>query len=171
VGEHGIQEDKAAGRERFEQRMERRRWEETDPEALKSLRRGWCLDSGGFQREMLLRMEGGLGEHHSGELHQASAAAKADRIVAEELQKAGRQEADLIIRRKNDPGKLEIAARLRREIKLSIKAIAARVHLGTSKIANAKLHSHMRRGELSETNQPPLGIEGCEFEKTNRAMG
>jgi hypothetical protein len=36
--------------------MERRRWEQTDPEALKALRRGWCLGSEGFRREMLLRM-------------------------------------------------------------------------------------------------------------------
>ena len=145
--------------------MEQRRWEETDPEALQTLRRGWCLGSGGFKREMLLRMEGGLGEHHSGELRQASAAAKADRIVAEELQRAGWQEADLITRRKNDPGKLEIAARLRRETTLSIKAIAARVRLGTSKTANAKLHRHMRRAKVGETNQPPSGIQGCEVEK------
>jgi len=40
-GEHGIQDDSAAGRQRFEQLMERRRQEETGPEALRSLQRGW----------------------------------------------------------------------------------------------------------------------------------
>ena len=40
----------------------------------------------------------------------------------------------------NDPIKLELAARLRRETTLTIKAIAERVHLGTSKGANANLH-------------------------------
>ena len=40
LGEHGIQEDTAPGRQRFEARMEQRRWEETDPEALRALRRG-----------------------------------------------------------------------------------------------------------------------------------
>ncbi len=39
--------------------------------------------------------------------------------------------------------KLEIAARLRRDTTPSLKAIAARVRLGTSKTVNAKLHKHM----------------------------
>lgn len=49
-------------------------------------------------------------------------------------------------RRKGDPEKLEIAARLRRETTLTIKAIAARVWLGTSKAANSRLHGFMRDG-------------------------
>jgi hypothetical protein len=117
-----------------------------DPEAQKALRRGWCLGSSGFKREMLLRMESGLGEHHSGELRQGSAEAKAERIVAEELKRLGWKEAELKSRRKNDPDKLEIGARLRRETTLTIKAIAARVCLGTSKAANDKLHRHLREG-------------------------
>jgi len=64
LGEHGIQEDSASGRQQFEQRMETRRFEETDPEACKALRRGWFLGSEAFKREMLSRMEGGLGGHH-----------------------------------------------------------------------------------------------------------
>ena len=147
LGEHGIQADTAPGRRQFEAWMERRREEETDPEAQKTLRRGWCLGSSAFKREMLLRMEGKLGAHHAGELHLGSAEAKAERIVAEELKGLGWKEADLKSRRKNDPDKLEIAARLRRETTLTIKAIAARVCLGTSKAANAKLHRHMRGGE------------------------
>ena len=46
----------------------------------------------------------------------------------------------------NDPIKLELAARLRRETTLTIKAIAERVHLGTSKGANANLHRQMQAG-------------------------
>ena len=68
LGEHGIQEDSAAGREQFEQRMEKRRFEETDPEVFKDLRRGWFLGSESFKREALARMEGSLGGHHAGEL-------------------------------------------------------------------------------------------------------
>lgn len=145
LGEHGIQEDTAAGRGRFEEMMERRRREEADPEALKALRRGWCLGSGSFKRELLARMEGGLGEHHAGELHEQVAKAKAERIMAEELQRRGWAQAELARRSKSDLDKLEIAARLRRETTLSIKAIAVRVGLGSSKAANAKLHNHMRR--------------------------
>jgi hypothetical protein len=66
--------------------------------------------------------------------------------VAEELKRLDWKEADLKGRRKNDPDKLELGARLRRETTLTIKAIAARVCLGTSKAANAKLHRHMREG-------------------------
>ena len=117
------------------------------------------MGSAAFKREMLRRMEGGLGDHHSGQLHLASAAAKAERIVAEELKRQGWQEADLMTRRKNDPVKLDLAARLRRETTLSIKAIAARVHLGTSKSANAKLHQHLRRSRAAGSEDPvPLGI-------------
>jgi putative transposase len=158
LGEHGIQEDTAAARQQFEARMETRRLEETDPEALKALRRGWCLGSAGFRTQMLAKMEGQLGEHHSGELHRKSAEAKAERIVREELQRRGWQEAELAQRRKNDPGKLEIAARLRGETTLSIKAIAARVHLGSSKAANAKLHQFLGRGTEPATGQTELGI-------------
>ena len=158
LGEHGIQADTAAGRQQFEARMEQRRREETEPAALKSLRRGWCVGSETFRREMLLKMEDHLGDHHSGELHLRSAQAKAERIIAEELQRRGWDEQDLARRRKNDVVKLELAARLRRETTLSIKAIAARVGLGTSKSANAKLHRHIVQNPAPEAAQGRLGI-------------
>jgi REP element-mobilizing transposase RayT len=68
------------------------------------------------------------------------------------------QEADLLVRPKNDAVKLEIAARLRRETTLSTKAIAARVHLGSSKAANRSLHSYMRGGAVASAGQGQLGI-------------
>ena len=102
----------------------------------------------------------GLGEHHSGELRQGSAQAKAQGIEAEDLKRLGWKEADLKSRRKNDPDKLEMAARLRRETTLTIKAIAARVSLGTSKAANAKLHRHMqKRSEPPQSQTAPLWQE------------
>jgi putative transposase len=158
LGEHGIREDNVQGRQQFEAYMERRRQEETDPKTVKALRRGWCLGGEGFRRELLGRMEGNLGEHHSGELHRASAEAKADRIMAEELKRYGWKEGELATRRKNDPLKLEIAARLRRETTLPLKAIAQRVKLGTSKAANARLHSHMKQPRGAEHGQPQLGL-------------
>ena len=81
LGEHGIQEDTPAGQAQFEPWMERRRQKETDPEALKALRRGGCLGRRSFRRKMLPRMEGKLGEHHAGELHRGSAEAKAERLT------------------------------------------------------------------------------------------
>ena len=68
------------------------------------------------------------------------------------------QEADLLVRPKNDAVKLEIAARLRRETTLSTKAIAARVRLGSSKAANRSLHSYMRGGAVASAGQGQLGI-------------
>lgn len=64
--------------------------------------------------------------------------------VSEELARLGWSHEEVAVRRKSDPGKLAMAARLRRETTLTIKAIAARVHLGTSKSANSRLHGWMR---------------------------
>lgn len=147
LGEHGIQRDTAAGRQEFERRMEARRWEETDRAALKVFRRGWCLGSTEFKQQMLEWMEGKLGENHSGELRRDAAEARAERIISGELRRLNWKEADLASRRKSDPAKLAIAARLRKETTLTIKSIAARVHLGTSRSANARLHGWMRAQE------------------------
>ena len=144
LGEHGIRQDTAAGRQEFERRMEARRREETDEGALKAVRRGWCLGSKEFKGQLLEKMEGKLGENHSGEQRRETAQAKAERIITEELRRLGWKEGELATRRKNDPAKLAIAGRLRKETTLTIKSIAARVHLGSSKSANARLHGWMR---------------------------
>ena len=158
LGEHGIQHDTPVGRQQFERLIEARRLEETDEAALKVFRRGWCLGSQEFRERMLQEIEGKLGEHHSGELRRETAEAKAERILAEELQSSGWTQDDLAARRKRDPTKLAIAARLRRETTLSIKAIAARVHLGTSKGANSNLHRWMRANPGENPAQGQLGI-------------
>jgi hypothetical protein len=144
LGEHGIGQDTPAGRQQFEQRMEARRLEPGDDEALKVLRNGWYIGSERFRQEQLARMEGKLGDHHSGELRRETAEAKAERIIAEELPRLGWSGYELSTRRKNDPGKMAIAVRLRRETTLSIKDIANRVHLGTSNTANARLHKAIK---------------------------
>ncbi len=59
---------------------------------------------------MLLRMESGLGEHHSGELRREVADAKAERIVAEELKRRGWQEKDLLTRPRSDKAGVGVAA-------------------------------------------------------------
>jgi hypothetical protein len=144
LGGHGIRGDNARGRQEFERRMEARRLDETDAGTLKVCRRGWCLGSEGFREEMLQKMEGRLGESHSGELRRETARAKGERIVAEELKRLGWKEKELGVRRKGDPAKLGIAERLRKETTLSIKDIAARVQLGSSRSANARLHRWLR---------------------------
>jgi len=45
LGEHGIQQNTAAGREEFERRMEALRLEAEGQEGLKMLRRGWRVGS------------------------------------------------------------------------------------------------------------------------------
>jgi hypothetical protein len=74
--------------------------------------------------------------------------------VKEELKRRGWKEADLKVRRKNDVEKLEIGARLRRETTLTIKAVAARVQLGTSRSANANLHRDMRPDAEATRSRP-----------------
>jgi len=109
-------------------------------EELKPLRRGWCLGSEQFRQEMLERMDGKLGENHCGGLHRESAEQKANRIVSEELSRRGWTESDLAVRRRSDPDKLAIAVRVRNEITLPVKWIAARVQIGTAKGAKSVLH-------------------------------
>src|SRR5208337_3823780 len=144
LGEHGIQKERSEGRLEFERRMEARRLAEADEETLQGLRRGWCFGSGEFRQRMLEQIETVRSESVGGGLRQETAANKADRIVAEELKRMRWTEEDLRQRRKSDPGKLRIAARLRRETILSLKRIATRVGLGSSKSANTKLHSWMQ---------------------------
>jgi REP element-mobilizing transposase RayT len=144
LGEHGLRTDSAQARQEFQRRMEKRRLEETDEAALKTMRRGWYIGGEEFRHRLLKQMEGKIGEHHSGALRRESAEAKAQRIIAEELKRLGWRKNELSRRRKGDPVKLGIAARLRRETTLSIKQIAERVHLGTSKSANARLHKWMK---------------------------
>jgi hypothetical protein len=124
--------------------MEAHRLEEAGEESLEALRRGWCLGSEEFRERMLKIMDGGLGGSHSGELRQEWAQAKAERIVGEELRRLRWTEQELSGRRKNDPEKLAMAPRLRKETTLTLKQIASRVGLGSSKSANAKLHQWMR---------------------------
>ena len=86
--------------------------------------------------------------------------AKAERIISEELGRRGWKESDLLRHCKSDPAKLAIAARLRQETTLSVKTIAARMHLGTSKSANARLHGWLRQSAptASASAQTQLGI-------------
>ena len=158
LGEHGLEQDTAASRQEFERRMEARRLEEADEASLKVFCRGWCLGSDQFKKQMLEELQGKLGDHHAGELRRETAEARAERIVSEELGRLGWKETDLKARRKNDPAKLAIAARLRKETTLPIKVIAARMHLGTSKSANSTLHKWMGTPASTDPTQGRLGI-------------
>jgi len=163
LGEHGIGKDNAEGRLEFERRMEARRWAEVSEETLKGLRRGWCFGSAEFRRRMLEEIQSGEEASLGGGLRQKTAIAKGERIVAEELKRLRWTEEDLRRCRKSDPEKLRIAARLRRVTILSLKDIATRVGLGSSKSANAKLDTWM------QADQKPGGV-GAESTPPKRVM-
>ena len=148
LGEHGIAKDSAAGRAQFERRMEARRREKEDAEAVKIFERGWCLGSSAFKEQMLERMEEQLGENHSGALHRESREQQAGRMVRQELKRLGWKEAELSKRPKNDPDKLALAARVRRETTMPIRWIAQRVQIGTEKGARTTLHKWMQKEHL-----------------------
>jgi hypothetical protein len=117
LGEHGIGQDSAAGRQEFERQMERRRLEAIDEEALTPVRRSW-------------------------------------------------HESELATRRRSDPAKLAIAARLRSETTLPIKWIAARVQVGTAKGAKPVLH-HLAQSQGQR--KAASALEPCaqlEFQST-----
>ncbi len=74
-------------------------------------------------------------------------------VHAEELKRLGWTEADLPERRKSDPDKLAMAARLRRETTLTVSWIAHRLTLGTRKSAVMKLH---RRSKDHQRPRPKM---------------
>jgi hypothetical protein len=103
-----------------------------------------------FKASFLERMEDRLGEHNVGELKRESAESKAERIIRDELKRLKWPQQELRQRPKSDSAKLAIAARLRREKTLTLRWIAARLHAGTWKSLNAKLHRWRKINEPDE---------------------
>ena len=71
------------------------------------------------------------GQGHYGEELRESEHQKAERLIGEALSKGRRVEADLKRRRKGDPGKARMAARLREETTMTWLWIAKSVKHGT----------------------------------------
>ena len=67
------------------------------------------------------------------------------------------------VRRKSDPAKLALAARLRRETILSVKAIAERLHLGSPKSARARLRE-LQQAERTRQSESNLETENDAYE-------
>ena len=82
--------------------------------------------------------------------------AKGELIIAEELKRLGWQETGFAMRRKHDPGKVQIALRLRKETTLSVKQIAERIDFGTSKSASFRLLTTNKRENCSKPAQGTL---------------
>jgi len=117
-----------AGRREFAGRMEARRraegGDDYEPE-------GWCVGSEEFRQELLAQVVAQAGPRHTGPEVTDSAQSKAERIGQEELQRLGWAVQDLEARRKGEPRKVKIAARLRRESTMSLAWIAQRLRMGT----------------------------------------
>jgi len=65
LGEMGIPQDSAAGRQQFERVMEERRAQD-DPEEYGRIRRGWCWGEEAFRKELLAQVEERRGASHYG---------------------------------------------------------------------------------------------------------
>src|SRR5260221_943040 len=92
--------------------MELRRAAE-DGEELDALKRGWCVGSEEFRKELLAQMS--TGPEHFGQEIRESGEQKAQRRIAEELKKLRWTSADLVKRAKGDPEKVRVARLLRQE--------------------------------------------------------
>jgi len=146
LGEMGIPQDSAAGREQWEQRMEERRAQESGAD-WQAVREGWCLGEETFRQELLAQMGGQMGEHHYGSERAESVEDKAGRIVAEELGRAGWTEAELPLRPKGHPVKLATATRLRQETTVTLKWISQRLAMGAWTHLNRRLYEQRRAEE------------------------
>ncbi len=135
--------DSPAGRQWLEQALEVRHGAE-EGEEFKPIRRGWCLGEEAFRKELLAQMSERMGVEHYGEERAETAEALAEQIITEELRRRKWQEADLKTRRKEDPEKVAIAARLRKETTQTVGWIAVRLGLGTRGHANHLLYKRRK---------------------------
>jgi len=131
--------DSPSGRQQLERALEDRRGAEEGGE-FKAIRRGWCLGEETFRQELLARMSVRLGAEHYGEERAETEAAKAERIITEELRRRKWKATELPARPKGDAGKLAVAARLRAETSMTVGWIAERLEMGTRGYLNHLLY-------------------------------
>ena len=124
--------------------MELRRSGETG-EQWKSLQRGWCLGDETFRQELLAQAEARFGANHYAGQRQESSAAKARRIVTEELRRLGWRPGELAKRLKADPAKVRIARRLRGETTVTLRWIAEHLRMGSWTYLSNNLSKTHRR--------------------------
>lgn len=129
LGELGIRRDDVTGRRQFAQAMAERHGKD-QPEEWKPVRRGWFLGTVQLKEQLLEMMSTGMGKHHGGEEKRETDEQKAQRLVLEELRKRRWTEQDLKRRRKTDPIKVKLAARLRAETVMTLDWVAQRLQMG-----------------------------------------
>jgi hypothetical protein len=120
----------------FERQMEERRRSD-HTEWIKKMRRGWYLGDEEFRRELLAQMDGKIGDHDGGPERRESAEQRAESLLNEELNRRGWNRKELKRRRKADPGKVQVAGRLRKETTMNWQWIAASLMMGAADYAAA----------------------------------
>jgi REP-associated tyrosine transposase len=132
LGEWRIKRDTVSGRRQFRRGMEQRKAHELNAASDQwgPVRQGWCWGRETFRERLLNEIEERRGEHHCGEELRESTALQAERLVKGMLQDAAWAGVQLEKRRKGDPVKVRMAARLRSETMASWKWIAARLQMG-----------------------------------------
>ena len=154
LGEVGIPRDSDTGRAQLENYLETRRAQE-DGAAFKGIRRGWCLGGEQFRKELLENAHARATENHPGETRRETTEQKARRLVQEELDKLGWTGPELAMRAKGDARKVAIARRLRAETAVTLKWIAAELHMGAwTHVANRLQQPNGN----DEANQSQLGL-------------
>jgi putative transposase len=142
MGEHGLVRESARARREFSRRMESLRKEANQPEAVRSIRRGWKLGGEDFLDWILEKMEVLTKEAHPGWERDETEQAKASRIIQKELKRLGWSKAELKRRRKGDAQKVALARRLRGETAVSLRWIAENLHMGTwTHVSNRLYHA------------------------------
>ncbi len=149
LGEWRIRGDHAAGRRRFAAEIEARRSGEKDEE-FKPLPRGWCLGGTTFRQELLEQIAKQQGTWHYGEELVESAEGRAERLVSRALEKKGWRAEDLETRRKGDPFKVRLAAKLRAETTVTLGWIARRLHMGARGHLTHLLYRHAKKTNQRE---------------------
>ncbi len=86
--EFGIAGDTPAGRRRFEEVMEQRRFQ-ADGKDDAGFRRGWCVGGEGFRQELLAQVKVRVGPNHFGSERRESAEERARRLIGEALKENG----------------------------------------------------------------------------------
>jgi putative transposase len=132
LGAHGIQNDDAAGRIHFQQRMEERRREGEPADGWAVFRRGWKLGAHDFAQRLAERLGRRGRPHELARERKETDEQRAERLVQEWLASMGWTESELSVRAKGDAKKAELAVRLRQETPMTRDWIARRLVMGSA---------------------------------------
>lgn len=130
LGEHGISKDAARGRREFSRRMEALR-SENDQEFRKLLRRGWRLGEEDFLDRLERRITSALSDNYDPGQVAETMEARAARLVAQELRRSKVSSEELGKLPKGHPWKIRLAEMLHRDTPMTLRWIAATLHMGS----------------------------------------